>query len=59
MLRRVTWWALCGQPAVRGPDTAIFFWLPSEFIPMAEDADLRFVRCSEHDYADTRNHSLF
>ena len=50
--------ALNGQPAVLGPDNAISFWLPSEFITLAEDADLRFVPCSEPDYTDTPNHSL-
>src|ERR1700679_643998 len=50
--------ALRGQPAVLGPDNAISFWLPSEFITLAEDADLRFVPCSEPDYTDTPNHSL-
>ena len=60
MLRRMTWWALRGQPAVLRPGTAIaFFAAPSEFIAMAQDAGLEFVRYWQHDHPNTRNNYLF
>jgi ubiquinone/menaquinone biosynthesis C-methylase UbiE len=60
MLRRMVWWALRGQPAVLRPGTAIsFFSDPSEFIAMAQDAGLAFVRYWQHDHPNTRNNYLF
>ncbi len=60
MLRRMVWWALRGQPAVLRPGTAIsFFAAPSEFIAMAQDAGLEFVRYWQHDQPNTRNNYLF
>ena len=60
MLRRMAWWALRGQPAVLRPGTAISFYAsPSQFIAMAQDAGLEFVRYWQHDHPDTRNNYLF
>jgi ubiquinone/menaquinone biosynthesis C-methylase UbiE len=60
MLRRMAWWALRGQPAVLRPGTAISFDAsPSEFIAMAQDAGLEFVRYWQHDEPNTRNNYLF
>jgi ubiquinone/menaquinone biosynthesis C-methylase UbiE len=59
-LRRMIWWALRRQPAVLRPGTAIsFFAAPSEFITMAQDAGLEFVRYWQHDHPNTRNNYLF
>jgi ubiquinone/menaquinone biosynthesis C-methylase UbiE len=60
MLRRMMWWALRGQPAVLRPGTAIsFFATPPEFIAMAQQAGLNFVRYWQHDYPNTRYNYLF
>ncbi|MGB0013556.1 MAG: methyltransferase domain-containing protein [Candidatus Sulfotelmatobacter sp.] len=60
MLRRMTWWALRGQPAVLRPGTAIsFFAKPDEFIAMGQEAGLEFVRYWQHNDPDTRNNYLF
>jgi ubiquinone/menaquinone biosynthesis C-methylase UbiE len=60
MLRRMVWWSLNGQPTVLRPGTAISFYAsPEEFIAMAEDAGLQFVRYWQHEDPDTRNNYLF
>jgi hypothetical protein len=47
-----------GRPTPR--HTAIsFFAAPSEFITMAQDAGLEFVRYWQHDHPNTRNNYLF
>jgi len=60
MLRRMAWWALSGTPAVLRPGTAISFYAaPAEFIAMAQDAGLEFVRYWQHEDPNTRNNYLF
>jgi ubiquinone/menaquinone biosynthesis C-methylase UbiE len=60
MLRRMAWWALRGQPTVLRPGTAVSFHAaPSEFIAMAQDAGLDFVRYWQHDDPNDRNNYLF
>jgi ubiquinone/menaquinone biosynthesis C-methylase UbiE len=60
MLRRMTWWAFRGQPAILRPGTAIsFFAAAPEFIAMGQEAGLEFVRYWQHDHPDTRNNYLF
>ncbi len=59
MLRRMTWWALTGKPAVIRAGTAVSFYAtPSEFIAMAEAAGLKLVRYWQHEYPNTRNNYL-
>jgi ubiquinone/menaquinone biosynthesis C-methylase UbiE len=60
MLRRMVWLGLTGKPAVQRPGTAVTFHAtPSEFVPMAQDAGLEFVRYWQHEDPDTRNNYLF
>lgn len=60
MVRRMAWWALRGKPAVIRPGTAVsFFAAPSEFVAMAKDAGLEFVRYWQHDFPNNRNNYLF
>jgi len=60
MARRMTWWAMTGQPTVIRPGTAVsFFATPDEFIAMAASAGLELVRYWQHDHPDTRNNYLF
>jgi len=60
MLRRMTWWALRGEPAILRPGTAVSFHsAPAEFIAMAQDAGLEFVRYWQHDDPNDRNNYLF
>jgi ubiquinone/menaquinone biosynthesis C-methylase UbiE len=60
MLRRMFWWSLRGQPTVLRPGTAISFYASADdFIAMAEDAGLQFVRYWQHEDPNTRNNYLF
>lgn len=60
MLRRMLWCAARGKPVVMRPGTAVsFFAAPSEFVAMAEDAGLEFVRYWQHDFPNNRNNYLF
>lgn len=60
MLRRMTWWALRGQPAVLRPGTAIcFFATAPEFIAVTREAGLELIRYWQHSDPDTRNNYLF
>jgi ubiquinone/menaquinone biosynthesis C-methylase UbiE len=60
MLRRMAWWALRGQPPVIRAGTAVTFYAsPEEFIGMAQQAGLEFVRYWQHVDPDTRNNYLF
>jgi len=60
MLRRMIWWSLTGQPTILRPGTAISFYASSdEFITMAQDAGLEFVRYWQHEDPNTRNNYLF
>lgn len=59
MVRRMSWWALTGEPAVIRPGTAVSFYAtPSEFIAMAHEAGLQLVRYWQHDDPNTRNNYL-
>jgi len=60
MLRRMTLWSLTGQPTILRPGTAISFYAsPDEFIALAKDAGLEFVRYWQHEDPNTRNNYLF
>ena len=60
MLRRIAYWKLTGKPMIiRGGASVSFYAEPSEFIAMAEEAGLEFVRYWPHDWPAGRCNYLF
>jgi ubiquinone/menaquinone biosynthesis C-methylase UbiE len=60
MIRRMAYRQLTGKPALLNSGTAISFWAaPEEFIAMAQDVGLQFVRHWECWQYSTRNNYLF
>jgi len=60
MLRRMLYWKLTGQPMViRGGAAISFYAQPSEFIAMAEAADLELVRYWRHEWPANRYNYMF
>jgi ubiquinone/menaquinone biosynthesis C-methylase UbiE len=60
MLRRMAWWQITGRPFVNQLGTAVsFFATAKEFISMAKESGLEFVKHWQHEDPSDRNDYLF